>query len=119
LTGDELNRGPANVHGDLNRTAADQTSPKPKDNGQVCVGFVTQKIKGDGKTTEDGLLCDVLDVTGAKDRAVVFLIGYPKYADVVDGDRINVYGIPVGTLSYQTVAGSTATVRKLKYSRGM
>jgi len=82
---------------------------------EQIVSTVMQKITGDGKTLEDGLLLDV-DLIGRPGHAVVFLVGYPKFADVVDGDGINVMGTPAGTLSYTTTEGATKTVRKFKYS---
>jgi len=93
-------------------------APVAQAGDQIVSGKVMQKITGDGKTLEDGLLLDVIDVTGANRRAVVFLIGYPKYADAVDGDLVNVKGTPAGTFSYTTTEGATATVRKLKFTYG-
>ena len=102
------------MHAEAAKAAA--LSP-PVPGEQIVSGKVLQKITGDDKTREDGLLLDVVDVTGANDRAVVFLVGYPKYADAVDGEMVNVKGISSGTFSYTSTLGATKTVRKLKYSK--
>jgi len=84
---------------------------------EVLQGTVIQKITSDGKTLEDGLLCEVASAygTAGSPRVIVFLIGYPKYADTVDGDSVGVTATPVGTFSYTTTAGATKTVRKFKF----
>ena len=80
------------------------------------VGKVLQKVTGDGKTLEDGLLVDANGAyLNAGGRVIVFLVGYPKYADCVDDDSVLVMASPAGTFSYTTTEGATKTVHKFKY----
>lgn len=68
---------------------------------------VIQKVEGD----QHGLLCQQI---GAD--ALLFLTGYPRAAQVVDGNTLTFSGKLVGTYSYLTTQGSQATVRHVEWT---
>ena len=56
------------------------------------------------------------DAPGATCLGLIFLVDFPDYSKVVDGDKIEVMGHRVGTHSYTTAQGSMKTVRRFTAS---
>ena len=65
----------------------------------------------------DGLIVNRSEPTWSTAYEAVFVRDYPEKDAVVDGDRIQSFGMPTGKYQYTTVSGAMRTIREFTCAR--